>query len=142
MDVSSGFLESLPLVSPSDDPLNPFDTDNLCVPLFEDEIITAISQLKSGKAPGLDGITAKMIMLGGVESVRWFNTLFDTSSLTFRDFGITSISVPVGTNGLGTFSSCITPSSLRFVGMQTAEEKMCVCVCVCVCLCTCIPIYM
>ena len=31
-----------------------------------------------------------------------------TSSLTFRDFGITSISVPVHTNGLGTFSSCTT----------------------------------
>ena len=28
-------------------------------------------------APGMDGITAEMIKLGGAESVRWFKSLFD-----------------------------------------------------------------
>ena len=54
VDVSSAFLESLPVVSPSDHPLNPPDAVNLCAPLSEEEIITAISQLKNGRAPGLD----------------------------------------------------------------------------------------
>ena len=76
VDVSPAFLESLPVVSPSDHPLGPPDADNLCAPLSE-EVITSISQLKSGKAPVLDAITAEIITLGGVESVRWFKTLFN-----------------------------------------------------------------
>ena len=28
-------------------------------------------------APGMDGITAEMIKLGGAESVRWFKSLFE-----------------------------------------------------------------
>ena len=69
---------NLPVVSPSDHFLDPLTRpDDLCAPLSEDGIITAISQLKSGRAPGQDGITAEMIKLGGVECVRWFKTLFD-----------------------------------------------------------------
>ena len=52
-------------------------------------------------------------------------------------------SVPIGTDGLGTFLACITPPSLRLVGVQTAEEeKVCVCVCMCVCVCVYIRRYL
>ena len=75
--VSEASLENLPVISPSVHPGEPPDLDDLCAPLSEEEICTAISQLKNGRAPGMDGITAEMIKLGGAESVRWFKSLFD-----------------------------------------------------------------
>ena len=54
-----------------------FDTDNLCASLSEEEISDAISQLRSGRASGVDGITAEAIKLGGAVSVAWFKSLFD-----------------------------------------------------------------
>ena len=58
------------------------------------------------------------------------------SPSTLRDFGITSVSVPVVINGLGTFLTCITHWSL--VGVQTAEEvSVCVHVCVRICVSVC-----
>ena len=62
---------SVPVISPSGHPSKPPDLDDLCAPLSEEEICTAISQLKNGRAPGIDEITAEMIKLGGAESVRW-----------------------------------------------------------------------
>ena len=78
VEVSEASFENLPVISPSGHPGEPPDLDDLCAPLSEEEICTAISQLKNSRAPGMDGITAEMIKLGGAESVRWFKSLFDT----------------------------------------------------------------
>ena len=77
VEVSEASLENLPVISPSVHHAEPPDLDDLCAPLSEEEICTAISQLKNSRAPGMDGITAEMIKLGGAESVRWFKSLFD-----------------------------------------------------------------
>ena len=77
VEVSEASLENLPVISPSVHPAEPPDLDDLCAPLSEEEICTAISQLKNGRAPGMDRISAEMIKLGGAESVRWFKSLLD-----------------------------------------------------------------
>ena len=41
-------------------------------------IVTAISELKSRKAPGLDGISLEMLSLGGGETIRWLKSIFYT----------------------------------------------------------------
>ena len=74
VDVSKASFENLPVISPSVLSAEPPDFDDLCGPLSEEEICTAISQLKNGRAPGMDGITAEMIKLGGTESVQWFKS--------------------------------------------------------------------
>ena len=77
VEVSEASLENLPVISPSVNPGEPPDLDDLCAPLSEEEICTDISQLKNSRTPGMDGITAEMIKLGGAESVRCFKSLFD-----------------------------------------------------------------
>ena len=52
--------------------------EDMSAPLSEEEIITAISELRSGKAPGLDGISLEMLSLGGDETIRWLKSIFDT----------------------------------------------------------------
>ena len=44
--------------------------EDISAPLSEEEIVTAISELRSGKAPGLDGIFLEMLSLGGGETIR------------------------------------------------------------------------
>ena len=44
--------------------------ENISAPLSKEEIVTAISELKSGKTPGLDRISLKMLSLGGGETIR------------------------------------------------------------------------
>ena len=78
-DVDVVSLEDLPIASPLDASLDVSVSDeDLSSPLSEDEIQTAISELRSKKAPGLDGITLEMLTLGGDETVRWLKTIFDT----------------------------------------------------------------
>ena len=69
MEVSEASFENLPVISPSVHPGEPPDLDDLCATLSKEEICTAISQLKNSRAPGMDGISAEMIKLGGAESV-------------------------------------------------------------------------
>ena len=45
--------------------------------LTEEEIAAAISQIWKGRAPGSDGISTKMLKLGGAESVHWLKTIAD-----------------------------------------------------------------
>lgn len=40
--------------------------------------VIAISKLRSGKAPGLDGISLEMLRLGGGETTCWLKSLFNT----------------------------------------------------------------
>ena len=58
-DFTSHSVERAPHGVPSD--------DDLCACLSEREILTAIRQLKTGKAPDLDGISPEMLKLGGDE---------------------------------------------------------------------------
>ena len=51
---------------------------DMCGCLSEDEIRTAISQMKKGKAPGSDEISTELLMLGGEECVRWLKIVFDS----------------------------------------------------------------
>ena len=76
-DYSEAYIEDLAVISQSIHPLDSAKHDNLRVPLSKEEISTAISQLGSGEAPGMDGITVEMIMLGGAESVKWLKSLLD-----------------------------------------------------------------
>ena len=52
--------------------------ENISAPLSEKEIVTAISKLRSGKAPGLDGISLDMLSLGGGETICRLISIFDT----------------------------------------------------------------
>ena len=76
-DYSEASIEDVAVISQSIHPLDSAEHDNLCVPLSKEKISTAISQLGSGQAPGMEGITVEMIMLGGAESVKWLKPLFD-----------------------------------------------------------------
>ena len=52
------------------------DNKNLSQPISEDEIQVAIAQLRDGKAPGDDGISAELLKLGGGETICWLTSLF------------------------------------------------------------------
>ena len=52
--------------------------EDISAPLSEEEIVTTISELRSGKAPGLDGISLEMLGLGGGETIHWLKSIFDT----------------------------------------------------------------
>ena len=53
------------------------DDGNLPQPISEDEIQVAITQLRDGKAPGDDGISAELLKLGGGETICWLTSLFN-----------------------------------------------------------------
>ena len=57
---------------------SPIDNEGLCSPITEEEISTAISQMKNRKAPGLDCISREVLKLGGEASVRWLSSIFTT----------------------------------------------------------------
>ena len=57
---------------------SPIDNEGLCSPITEEEISTAISQMKNRKAPGLDCISSEVLKLGGEASVRWLSSIFTT----------------------------------------------------------------
>ena len=54
------------------------DDDDLSQPITEEEIQEAISQLRDGKAPSVDGISAELLKLGGAETIRWLTSLFNS----------------------------------------------------------------
>ena len=70
-------LEALPSIQPPSQN-SPIDNEELCSPITEEEISTAISQMKNGKAPGLDGISSEVLKLGGEASVRWHSSTCTT----------------------------------------------------------------
>ena len=71
-------IDVLPIVSsPSITSDTSLSDDDLSAPLSEEEIITAISELISGKAPGLDGISLEMLSLGKDASIHWLKSIFD-----------------------------------------------------------------
>ena len=63
IDIPSDNLPVIPLSPPSS--VTPLSDDDLDAPLSEEEISAAISQLRSGKSPGLDGISLEMPRLVG-----------------------------------------------------------------------------
>ena len=68
-EVSVATLDALPVLE------SPFAlSDDVCVNelsdnLIEEEIAAAISQMRKGRAPGLEGISTEVLKLGGAESV-------------------------------------------------------------------------
>ena len=52
--------------------------DDLSQPISEEEIQTAVTQLRKRKASGADGISAEWLMLGGAETIRWLASLFSS----------------------------------------------------------------
>lgn len=76
--VSEVVLEALPSVQAPSQNSSPDDDEELCSPITEEEISTAISQMKNGKAPGLDGISSEVLKLGGEASVQWLSSIFAT----------------------------------------------------------------
>ena len=79
VDINVVPREDLPMVSLSfvSSDILMIDED-MSAPLSEEEIVTAISELRSGKAPDLDGISLEMLSLGGGETIRWLNSIFNT----------------------------------------------------------------
>ena len=73
--VSEAALDILPVISCSNSSNNDCDS-HLNAPPSEEEISLANSQLKSGKAPGIDDIPAEFLKLGGVITVQWLSSLF------------------------------------------------------------------
>ena len=73
--VSEAALDTLPVISCPNSSQDDIDS-HLGAPLSEEEISLAISQLKSGKAPGIDDITAEFLKLGGGTTVQWLSSLF------------------------------------------------------------------
>ena len=71
VDIDVVPCKDVPVVSPS---FVSSDTsmsnEDISAPLSEEEIVTAISELRSGKAPGMDGISLEMLSLGGREIIR------------------------------------------------------------------------
>ena len=53
------------------------DDENLSQPISKDEIQVAITQLRDGKAPGDDGISAELLKLRGGETICWLTSLFN-----------------------------------------------------------------
>ena len=78
--------EDFPIVSPSFAPSDTSMSDeDISAPISEEEIVTAISELRSRKAPGLDEISLEMLSLGGGEAIRWLKSIFNTISETKSD---------------------------------------------------------
>ena len=70
--------EDLPIVSPLFVSSHTLMSDeDISAPLSQEEIVTAISELRSGKAPGLVGISLEMLSLGGGETIRWLKSISD-----------------------------------------------------------------
>ena len=79
VDIDVVPCEDLPVVSPSFVSSDTLTSDeDIFAPLSEEEIVTAISELRSGKAPGMDGISLGMLSLGGGETICWLKSIFDT----------------------------------------------------------------
>ena len=74
--VSEVVLEALPSIQAPSENSSPTDDEELCSPITEEEISTAISQLRNGKAPGLDGISSEVLKLGRDASVYWLSSIF------------------------------------------------------------------
>ena len=71
-------IEDLPIVTPHSSSDTTLSDHDLSSPLSEEEIITAISELRAGKAPGPDGVSLEMLSLGGEVTIRWLKSIFDT----------------------------------------------------------------
>ena len=79
VDIDVVPCEDLPIVSPSFVSSDTSMSDeDISAPLSEEEIVTAISELRSRKAPDMDGISLEMLSLGGGETIRWMKPIFDT----------------------------------------------------------------
>ena len=74
-------IDDLPVVSSLSN-MSPLSDTDLSAPLSEEEIITAISELSSGKVPGLDGISLEMLSLGEDANIYWLKTIFDAIWVT------------------------------------------------------------
>ena len=66
-------IEDLPIVTPHSSSDTTLSDHDLSSPLSEEEIITAISELRAGKAPGPDGVSLEMLSLGEV-TIRWLKS--------------------------------------------------------------------
>ena len=69
-------LDNLPTVSTSLE--TSLSADHLSAPLSEEEIKTAISDLRPVKVPGLDSVTLERLRLDGEETILWLKSIFDT----------------------------------------------------------------
>ncbi|MDA8001968.1 MAG: reverse transcriptase domain-containing protein [Alphaproteobacteria bacterium] len=75
-------IDDLPVVSSLSNTSSSLSDTDLSAPLSEEEIITAISELSSGKAPGLDGISLEMLSLGEDATIYWLKSIFDAIWVT------------------------------------------------------------
>ena len=66
--MSEVVLEALPSIQPP--------SQNSHIDNEEEEVSTAISQMKNGKTPRLDGISSEVLKLGGEASVCWLSSIF------------------------------------------------------------------
>ena len=69
-------LDAMPVLEPPS-ALMMICVNELSDNLTEEEIAAAISQMRKGRAPGLDRILTEMLKLGGAESVCWLKIIAD-----------------------------------------------------------------
>ena len=75
-------IGDLPVVSSLSNMSSSLSDTDLSAPLSEEEIITAIFELSSGKAPCLDGISLEMLSLGEDVAIYWLKSIFDAIWVT------------------------------------------------------------
>ena len=92
VDVDVVPCEDLPVVSPSFVSSDTLMCDEeISAPLSEEEIVTAISKLRSGKAPGLDEISLEMLSLGGGETIRLLKSILTPSGKPSQSQGTVKV---------------------------------------------------
>ena len=75
-------FEDLPIVTPHPSSDTTLSDNDLSSPLSEEEIMTALSEVRAGKAPDPDGVSLEMVSLGGEVTIRWLKSIFDTIWVT------------------------------------------------------------
>ena len=97
-------LKTSPLSTPHSSSDTTLSDHDLSSPLSEEEIITAISELRAGKAPGPDGVSLEILSLGG--EVHWLKSIFDTiwATESVPEDWQSQILVPL--HKKGSFTSC------------------------------------
>ena len=94
-------LDNIPEVNPQESDVDVSSNEILSCEPSEDEIRAAIKQLKNGRAPGIDMITAELLKLGGEAVVQWLTRLAVSiwQSESVPEDWVTQLTIPLHKKG-------------------------------------------